>query len=78
MEKILISIPHDLAVRMRAVFPQRQRSKILATLIEMEVLSREKKLHECALAVEKDDALNQEMSAWDITLNDGLEDHGSR
>lgn len=43
-------------------------------LIEQEVQKRENQLYECALAVEKDQELYNEMKEWDITLQDGLED----
>ena len=76
-EKILISLPIQLVARMRATIPARQRSKIFALLIEEEVKKREQALYECALAVEKDSALNREMQEWDITLKDGLEDDES-
>lgn len=72
MEKILVSLPDKIASRMRAVIPSRQRSKVITTLIEKEIQQREQKLYECALAVEKDEALNQEMTEWDVTLWDGL------
>jgi len=32
----------------------------------------ERNLYACALSVEKDELLNEEMKAWDITINDGL------
>ncbi|OGT57326.1 MAG: hypothetical protein A3F43_05270 [Gammaproteobacteria bacterium RIFCSPHIGHO2_12_FULL_42_10] len=72
MEKVLISLPDQLAVRLRATIPPRQRSKIITHLIEKEVIKREQTLYECALAVEKDHSLQQEMEEWDITINDGL------
>lgn len=75
MEKILISLPDQLAARMRASIPARQRSKIITHLIEEEIEKRERILYECALAVEKDENLRQEMAEWDITLNDGLEEN---
>lgn len=73
MQKVLISIPDQLAVRMRAAIPARLRSKTITHLIEDEVKKREKALYECALAVEKDRALHDEMKDWDVTLQDGLE-----
>lgn len=72
MNKVLISIPDEIANRMRSAIPQRQRSKVIVRLIEKEIERREKALYECALAVEQDAALNQEMSEWDVTLQDGL------
>jgi len=74
MEKVLISMPDQLAMRMKAAIPMRQRSKTIAHLIEEEVAKREKRLYECAAAVEKDSTLRREMKDWDITLQDGLDD----
>jgi len=74
MEKVLISLPDQLASRLRAAIPARQRSKVITSLIEAEIKKREKTLYECALAVENDAALNKEMAEWDVTLNDGLKD----
>lgn len=74
MEKVLISMPDQLAIRMKAAIPARQRSKTIRRLIEEEIAKREKILYECAVSVEKDSALNQEMQDWDITNQDGLDD----
>ncbi|MBA2649883.1 MAG: hypothetical protein H0U75_09890 [Legionella sp.] len=72
MNKVLISIPDKIAQRMRAAIPQRQRSKVIVSLIEREIEKREKALYDCALAVEQDKGLNEEMSEWDITSLDGF------
>ena len=72
MNKVLISIPDDIASRMRAAIPQRQRSKVIVRLIEAELDKLEKSLYECAVAVENDASLNKEMEDWDITLQDGM------
>ena len=74
MEKVLISIPGQLAARMRAAIPTRQRSKTITQLIEKEIEKREKALYDCAAAVEKEAALHREMKDWDVTLQDGLDD----
>jgi hypothetical protein len=74
MKKVLISIPDDLAARMRVAIPARQRSKTITHLIEQEIEKREKTLYECAVAVEKDSKLHDEMKDWDVTLQDGLND----
>ena len=73
MQKVLISLPDDLLTRMRAVIPNRQRSRIIAEVLESEVERRERKLYECANDVEKDKVLNTEMSEWDLTVGDGIE-----
>jgi hypothetical protein len=74
MHKILISMPTQLVSRMKAAIPQRQRSKVIAHLIQLEIERREKALFDCAAAVEKDQTLRKEMQEWDATLQDGLED----
>lgn len=73
MQKVLISIPEQLVTRLRASIPARKRSEVIVHLLEKEIEKREKKLYECALEVEKDKALNQEMTEWEVnTLQDGL------
>ncbi|GEM_PF-297110 len=74
MQKVLISLPDQLAIRMRATIPSRQRSKVFTHLIEEEIEKRERALYECAVAVEQDMALHQEMDEWNVTINDGLTD----
>lgn len=74
MNKVLISIPDEMASRMRAAIPRRQRSKVIVQLLEKEIEKRERALYDCALAVEQDTALNHEMKEWDVTLQDGLAD----
>jgi len=73
MQKVLISVPDDLLARMRAVIPNRQRSRIIAEVLENEVERRERELYECARDVEADKALNTQMSEWDLTVGDGIE-----
>lgn len=77
MHKILISLPDQLVSRMRTTIPERQRSKIVASLLEAEIMKREKALYECALAVENDPALKADLAAWDTTIDDGLKDETS-
>jgi hypothetical protein len=55
---------------MQAVISPRQRSKVVAGLLEEEVRRRERELYECALAVERDEQLQAE---WDVTVGDGLD-----
>lgn len=73
MEKILMSLPNDLVKRMKTVIPARKRSQVVKDLLEQEIDRREEVLFRCALAVEKDEALNKEMAEWDITIGDGIE-----
>jgi metal-responsive CopG/Arc/MetJ family transcriptional regulator len=71
--KVLVSLSDDLFARMQAVIPPRQRSKVVAELLEAEVRRREQELYECALAVEQDEQLQAEMADWDVTVGDGIE-----
>jgi metal-responsive CopG/Arc/MetJ family transcriptional regulator len=71
--KVLVSLSDELYARMQAVIPPRQRSKVVAELLEEEVLRRERELYECALAVEQDERLHNEMADWDVTVGDGIE-----
>ena len=71
--KVLVSIPDSLYSRMAATIPPRQRSKLLAKLLEDEVRKREQELYQAALAVEQDKELSAEMKDWDVTLGDGIE-----
>lgn len=72
MQKILISLPDELTARLRATIPARQRSKVITHLIEDEVERRERMLYECAVAVENDKDLQNEMKDWNVTIADGL------
>ena len=71
--KILVSIPDSLYSRMTATIPPRQRSRLIAKLLEDEVRKREQGLYQAALAVEQDEDLGAEMREWDVTLGDGIE-----
>ncbi len=71
--KVLVSIPDSLYSRMMANIPKRQRSKVIARLLENEIEKREQELYDAALAVEQDEELNSEMKDWDVTVGDGIE-----
>ena len=77
MVNITISLEESLECRMRAVIPDRQCSKTIRQLIEKEVTAREQALYECAVAVEADEKLHQELEDWDITLGNELTDKSS-
>jgi hypothetical protein len=71
--KVLVSIPDSLYSRMTATIPPRQRSRLIAKLLEDELRKREQELYQTALAVEQDEELGAEMKEWDVTLGDGIE-----
>ena len=72
--KVMVSIPDSLYTRMLATIPHRQRSKVIAKLLEDEIKKREQELYQAALAVERDEELNSEMKDWDETVGDGIEE----
>ena len=71
--KVLVSIPDSLYSRMTATIPPRQRSRLIAKLLEDELRKREQELYQAALAVEQDEELGAEMREWEVTLGDGIE-----
>ena len=71
--KVLVSIPDALYSRMTATIPPRQRSRLIAKLLEDELRKREQELYQAAPAVEQDEELGAEMKDWDVTLGDGIE-----
>lgn len=74
MQKVLFSLPDRLVSRMRASIPPKQRSKVVAHLLEGELKKREQALYQCALEVEADEALRAEMEDWETTAGDGIRD----
>ncbi|MDN5871096.1 MAG: hypothetical protein L0H73_10325 [Nitrococcus sp.] len=74
MQKVLFSLPDRLVSRMRASIPPKQRSKVVAQLLEGELKRREQALYQCALEVEADEALREEMEDWGTTVGDGISD----
>ena len=73
--KVMFSFPDQLVVRMRAMIPSRERSKVIAILLEKEIVAREKNLYLSAKSLEKCAGLNDEMAAWDKEFSqDGLDD----
>jgi len=70
----MFSFPEQLVVRMKAAIPQRERSKVLASLLENEISKRERSLYLRAQALEKNEGLKEEMETWDNEFGqDGLE-----
>ena len=73
--KVMFSFPDQLVTRMRAMIPSRERSKVIATLLEKEIEAREKKLYLSAKSLEESTGLNKEISVWDKEFSeDGLDD----
>jgi len=55
------------------MIPSRQRSRVIAEILESEINRREQALYQCAREVEADDALNNEMADWGVAVDDGIE-----
>ena len=73
--KVMFSFPDQLVSRMKAAIPQRERSKVLALLLEKEITAREQSLFLCAKELEESSGLKKEMAAWDKEFGqDGLDD----
>jgi hypothetical protein len=73
--KVMFSFPDQLVSRMKAAIPQRERSKVLAVLLEKEINAREQSLYLCAKELEESSGLKEEVAAWDNEFGqDGLDD----
>ena len=74
MAQLLIHLPDELAQRLRQAVPSRQRSQLVQGLIEAALPGPdEDPIYQAALAVERDEAFNEEMAEIeDVTLGDGL------
>jgi hypothetical protein len=62
-------------MRFKSLVPARQRTGLIASLVQCEVERRERELEKVARQVEADDALNEDMSPWDTTVDDGIEEY---
>lgn len=73
--KVMFSFPDQLVVRMKATIPSRERSKVIASLLEQEIKRREQALYLCAVELQSHKGLTEEMQVWDKEFgNDGLDD----
>jgi metal-responsive CopG/Arc/MetJ family transcriptional regulator len=73
--KVMISLPDQLFTQMKALIPARQRSKIIAKLLQQEIQSREADLYKRAKILEKSTKHKKEIKEWDKNLSgDGLDD----
>jgi hypothetical protein len=75
MSKVMFSFPNQLVTRMKAAIPARERSKVLAILLEKEITVREQYLYTCAKELEESKSLKDEITGWDSEFGgDGLDD----
>ncbi|WP_353571103.1 hypothetical protein [Candidatus Albibeggiatoa sp. nov. BB20] len=73
MQQISISLPDELMAKMKMLIPQQQYNHIVVQLLEKELQMRETTLYQAACEAEADEMLNQEMSDWNVAINDGIE-----
>lgn len=78
-QQILIRLPEDVAARLKAAVPARQRNKFIADLVARAVARHEDELTKIAAAVTDEERRNpelaQEMHDWEATIGDGIEEH---
>lgn len=73
--KVMFSFPDQLVVRMKAAIPSRERSRVIAILLEKEISAREHRLYSTAKELEASAGLKNEMAVWDNEFGqDGLDD----
>ena len=82
-QQILIRLPEEVAAKLKAAVPARQRNRFVAELVAAAVARHEDKLARIATAVTNEEKRNpkiaQEMRDWEATVGDGLVDkHGTR
>ncbi|NCX94396.1 MAG: hypothetical protein EBX40_06950 [Gammaproteobacteria bacterium] len=73
--KVMFSLPDELVSRIRTLIPLRERSGVVASLLENELSLREKALYQSAKELESHKGLKKEMGAWEDEFGgDGLND----
>ena len=81
-QQILIRLPEDVAAKLKAAVPARQRNKFVAELVATAVARHEDALAKIATAVTNEEKRNpkiaRETRDWEATIGDGLaEKHGA-
>jgi len=62
--RLTLSLPDSLARRFLAAVPNRQRSAVVARLIEEELARHQRRLEDACLAANADTALEAEIGEW--------------
>ena len=77
-QQILIRLPEDIAAKLKAAVPARQRNKFVAELVATAVARYEDDLGKIAAAVTDEETRNpeigREMRGWEAAIGDGLEE----
>ena len=72
MTDVVFSLPADILVALDRSVPTERRSQFVAEALRKALEQEDCDLYECALAVEQDEALNDELRDWSVTLHDGI------
>ncbi|MDO9541319.1 MAG: hypothetical protein Q7J98_03235 [Kiritimatiellia bacterium] len=71
--RITLSIPNPIAERFRVAVPQRQRSRLVAKLLERELVKHDDAMAAACQAANRDQALEKEIDEWQ-SFDDGVEE----
>ena len=71
---LVLKLPDELVTRFKSMVPNRQRTRVIATLMQSEINRREKELERVAAEVEADVALREDLRDWDATIADGIDE----
>ena len=72
---LVLKLPDELVSRFKSMVPNRQRTRVIAALMESEIKRREKELERVAAEVEADVALKEDLREWDATVADGIDEY---
>jgi len=72
---LVLKLPDELVTRFKSMVPNRQRTRVIASLMETEIRRREKELERVAAEVEADVALKEDLRDWDTTIADGIDEY---
>ena len=72
---LVLKLPDELVSRFKSMVPNRQRTRVIASLMESEIKRREQELELVAAEVEADVALREDMRDWDVTVADGIDEY---
>ena len=71
--RITLSIPNPIAERFQLAVPQRQRSRLVARLLEQELVKHDNALAAACQAANRDRTLEKEIDDWQ-SFDDGVEE----
>ena len=72
MTNVLFSLPEEVVAALNLFVPTDQQDQFVAETLRKALEQQEQALYECALAVEQDEELNDELGDWQVTLSDGI------